>query len=358
MTSEQEGTATGANDPTTVEAIRWRGDVLELLDQRNLPVSLEWLSYDSAPAVADAIEQMVVRGAPAIGIAAAYGCALSCRMHAGHDDFFDLVAADLERLEVARPTAVNLAWAVSIMRDTLARLRNEPIDAIVRETANAACAIHAADRAANLTMGRLGADLLPSSARVLTHCNAGALATGGFGTALGVVRVANHDGKLNRLYACETRPWLQGARLTAWELLHDGIDVTLLADSAASFLMQGGELDWIVVGADRVAANGDVANKIGTYALAVAAQHHGVKFMVVAPASTIDMDTGTGADIPVEWRSADELTRFQGRNVAPAGASVWNPVFDVTPARLVDVLVTEKGVIEAPDEVRMKALFG
>lgn len=319
-----------------LSAIEWAGDHLRLLDQRLLPRSESWLQMHSARQVAEAIHDMVVRGAPAIGIAAAYGLVLEAR--AGGDQ-----QAALELLGASRPTAVNLHWALQRMRSA----GSNP-DALLAE----AQAIHAEDLAQNRRMGDLGASLFSAPVGVLTHCNTGALATGGYGTALGVIRSAHRDGMLREVYAGETRPWMQGSRLTAWELLQEGIEARLIADSAAASLMRGGRIDWVVVGADRVAANGDVANKIGTYALAVLARQHGLKFMVVAPSGTLDMATASGADIPIEQRSQDELL-----DNAPPGAQAWNPVFDITPAELVDVLVTERGMVELPDREKLTRLM-
>ncbi len=338
------------------EAIEWDGATLSLLDQRCLPGEVRYLTFDGAPAVAEAIAAMVVRGAPAIGIAAAYGAAISVVHHTVDEPsplWRQRVADDLEVLARARPTAVNLEWAVRRMQRC--------IDAASRDWAAAARAeaerIHAEDRLANRTMGDLGAALIQGPCGILTHCNAGALATGGYGTALGVVRSAFRDGRVSEVLADETRPWLQGARLTAWELERDGIPVQLLADGAASYAMRQGKVQWVVVGADRIARNGDVANKIGTYALAVSARHHGVKFMVVAPISTIDPNIAHGDAIPIEERPASELLEFGAQRVASAGATAWNPVFDVTPATLVDVLVTERGAVQRPDEASVMALL-
>ncbi len=337
----------------TVRPIRWQDDGLRLLDQRLLPDEVRELHCRDYRAVARAISDMVVRGAPAIGIAAAYGAVLAareCWPQGGR-------AAWLEALQVlaeSRPTAVNLAWALERMTE----VRLDPLSSPEVRLLQEAQAIEREDLAANREMGRLGADLIQPGGGVLTHCNTGSLATGGFGTALGVIRQAWSDGRLKAVYADETRPWLQGARLTAWELQQDGIPVTLLADAAAPLLMRQGKVRWVVVGADRITANGDVANKIGTYGLAVAARHHGVRFMVVAPSSTVDMRLENGAAIPLEHRRAEELLGLAGRRIAPAGVEGWNPVFDVTPAELVDVLVTERGVVHTPDTERMAELFG
>ncbi len=338
-------------------AIAWSGDRLHLLDQRYLPDRADYLELTSAPAVADAIRQMVVRGAPAIGITAAFGVVISAAEHyreAG-SGWRSAMHGDLHALRESRPTAVNLFWALRRMSDLMAQLpqNEDPTPALLRE----AQAIHQEDVAANRRMGQLGAKLIESPTCVITHCNAGALATGGYGTALGVIRAAHERGLIERVYADETRPWLQGSRLTAWELLHDRIAVSLLADGASASLMARGGVGWIIVGSDRIAANGDVANKIGTYTLAVAAKHHGVRVMVAAPTSTIDMSVASGREIPIEVRQSDELLCCAGRRVAAQGAEAWNPVFDVTPAGLVDAIVTERGVVLSPDAKKMEKLM-
>jgi methylthioribose-1-phosphate isomerase len=265
------------------------------------------------------------------------------------------MADDLAALRASRPTAVNLFWALERMVRLVEQLpdRDDPTPALLRE----AQAIHEEDRVANRRMGQLGAALIESRTSVITHCNAGALATGGYGTALGVIRAAHQRGLVERVYADETRPWLQGSRLTAWELLFDKIPVSLLVDGASASLMRGGGIGWVIVGSDRIAANGDVANKIGTYSLAVAAKHHGVKVMVAAPTSTVDMCLASGAEIPIEVRGADELLCCAGKRVAASGAEAWNPVFDVTPAELIDAIVTERGVAFSPNEKKMQKLM-
>jgi methylthioribose-1-phosphate isomerase len=343
----------------TIKAIEWRDGRLYLLDQRLLPGKELWLAYESAAAVAEAIRLMVVRGAPAIGISAAYALVLAVKARlAEGGDWQATLEEDFQVLADARPTAVNLCWALNCMRARLQRLR--PQDDPLRVMELEALAIHESDREANLTMAQLGCELIRqhqgNAQPILTHCNAGALATGGFGTALGVIRAANLDGLLEQVYVDETRPWLQGARLTAWELANDGVPVTLNADSAAAHLMKTKGITWVIVGADRITANGDVANKIGTYQLAVNAMHHGVRFMVVAPSSTIDMAMASGDEIPIEERAGAELLEFAGRRVAADVAAV-NPVFDVTPADLIDYLVTEKGVVERPTAAKMALLM-
>ncbi|MES2821916.1 MAG: S-methyl-5-thioribose-1-phosphate isomerase [Pseudomonadota bacterium] len=342
-----------------VKAIEWRDGALHLLDQRLLPFEERWLAYDSAAGVADAIRNMVVRGAPAIGISAAYGLALGARTRlAEGGDWQVALEADFQVLADSRPTAVNLFWALNRMRERLQRLKpqEDPLQALEAE----ALAIHLSDREANLTMAQLGVDLIRrhqgNLQTLLTHCNTGALATGGFGTALGVIRAAYLEGLVERVYADETRPWLQGSRLTAWELANEGIPVSLNADSAAAHLMKTKGITWVIVGADRITANGDVANKIGTYQLAVNAMHHGVRFMVVAPSSTIDMALESGDDIVIEERDGRELLELAGQRVA-ADVPAVNPVFDVTPADLIDFIVTEKGVVERPDAAKMAQLM-
>lgn len=325
----------------TIRAVHWRGDRLSLLDQRLLPFEETFVDCRSAAEVAQAIRDLVVRGAPAIGIAAAWGVVLAARNEPAALD------QALRTLRASRPTAVNLMWALDRMQGV-----GTDVAALVAE----AQAIQDEDLAANRRMGELGAALL-SGGGVLTHCNTGSLATAGFGTALGVIRSGYSAGRISQVYAGETRPWLQGARLTMFELVRDGIPAQLIADSAAAHLMRSGAVQWVIVGADRIAANGDTANKIGTYQLAISARHHGVKFMVVAPSSTVDMATADGASIEIELREATELLGVAGRRTVIDGAAAWNPVFDVTPASLIDAIVTERGVIEHPDRRAMESLF-
>ncbi|MEO8461482.1 MAG: S-methyl-5-thioribose-1-phosphate isomerase [Dokdonella sp.] len=333
------------NAHDSIRAIQWQGDHLRLLDQRRLPASETYLDCRSAGDVETAIRDLAVRGAPAIGIAAAWGVVLAAQQDATN------LATAMQRLRAARPTAVNLMWAL----DRMARAVAAGADAA--ELAREAQRIQDEDLAANRTMGELGANLLGHDVGVLTHCNTGSLATAGYGTALGVIRAGVSADRITRVFAGETRPWQQGARLTMWELVRDQIPAQLIADSAAAHLMQSGAIQWVIVGADRIAANGDTANKIGTYQLAIVARHHGVKFMVVAPSTTVDMDTPTGADIEIELRSPDELMSHAGQRTVIDGAGAWNPVFDVTPAELIDVIVTERGAIERPNCERMRALF-
>ena len=335
-----------------VHALEWTGVSLKVLDQRLLPETIAFDEYTDAPGVAEAITSMRVRGAPAIGIAAAYGVALSVMQHyvESNADWESKVVTDIQLLKSSRPTAVNLFWALESMKQVLDKQTGNPVDNIK----TAAEKIHADDIKANQTMGELGAELLNDAATVLTHCNAGALATGGYGTALGVIRSAHKRG-LKKVYAGETRPWLQGARLTVWELAQDEIPATLIADSAAAWLMKSGELDWIIVGADRIAINGDVANKIGTYSLAVLAKQHGVKLMVVAPVSTIDFAMETGEGITIEQRNPNELLADCYIN-NDSLVTAWNPVFDVTPASLITAIVTERGVVLEPEKNGVKSL--
>ena len=316
----------------SVEAMRWTGKSLELLDQRRLPAETVYVSCRSAAEVAAAIRDMVVRGAPAIGCAAAFGLALG----KGTPESHRLLAA-------SRPTAVNLFWALERMKKA-------------RDLEAEAIAILDEDLAVNRAMGAHGAALIPSDARVLTYCNTGALATGGHGTALGVIRSAISSGKKVSVIACETRPYLQGARLTAWECQQDSIPCTLIADNAAGHLMGRGEIDLVIVGADRIAANGDAANKIGTYTLAVLARRHRLPFCVAAPLSTFDPKVADGSAIPIEERGAEEVTGYRGLRWAPEGVRVRNPAFDVTPAELITAIVCEKGVALQPNRERIKSL--
>jgi methylthioribose-1-phosphate isomerase len=343
-----------------VETLRWRGGRLELIDQRLLPQRLEYVACATAAETAAAIRDMVVRGAPAIGCAAAYGVALEGLHHRGTtpEAFDHALTGAFEALAASRPTAVNLFWALERMRRARAAARDESSERIGQRLLDEAMAIHREDLEANRALGRHGAALVPDGARIMTHCNAGALATAGHGTALGVVRSARDAGKRVSVIANETRPLLQGARLTAWEMVQEGIPVTLVTDGMAGHLMQRGTVDMVIVGADRVAANGDVANKIGTYALAVLAARHGLPFYVAAPVSTIDPDVPEGGAIPIEERPAAEVTGFRGERWAPEGVAVLNPAFDVTPAALVTGLITERGVAAPLDADRLQRLLG
>jgi len=338
----------------SIRAIQWTEKGLCLLDQRVLPSVESYQTLAGVDAVIEAIRNMVVRGAPAIGITAAYGVVLAAQSRYAQSPtgWRPLLERDIQALATARPTAVNLAWALQRMQQRAQTLEGDPVSALLAEARQ----IHEEDIAANYRMGEYGAGEIAQGASVLTYCNTGSLATGGYGTALGVIRSAWHAGKLKEVYASETRPWLQGARLTAWELEHDCIPVTLIADNAAAFLMQKKKVEWVIVGADRVTANGDVINKIGTYNLAVNCRYHGVGFMVVAPLSTLDMDTASGAGVVIEQRDPEEILSLNGSPVAAPGAAAWNPAFDITPAALVDCLITERGVTRSPDPARLAAL--
>jgi methylthioribose-1-phosphate isomerase len=341
---------------TAIEPLRWRGDYLELLDQRCLPTQEIYLAYRDAESVAEAIRSMVVRGAPAIGIAAAYGMALAAQQIAAREvravNWQTALTPALQILAAARPTAVNLFWALAQARSVIENgdgeiPANAPESVPVR-LRELALRIHREDIANNKRIGAFGSALIESDSHVYTHCNAGALATGGYGTALGVIRSAFSEGKIEHVYAGETRPWWQGARLTSWELMRDGIPVTLCVEGAAGWILQQKNVRWIIVGADRIAANGDVANKIGTYNLAILARYHGVKMMVAAPTSTFDLTIADGAQIPIEQRAAAEITHLPNTALAPRNCLAINPAFDITPAALIDVIVTEFGIIEQP----------
>lgn len=338
---------------TSVESVVWVGDAarghLQLLEQRELPRHERWIQINTVEQTVTAIVDMSVRGAPAIGLAAAWGAVLASR-NASTSSAFD---NDLARLAAARPTAVNLAWAIERMRRAAVGLDGT---ARTERLFDEARAIRQLDIDANRAIGDFGAALLPHGARVLTICNTGSLATPGIGTALGVIRRAWATGRLSRAIACETRPYLQGARLTMWELMRDEIPAVLISDNMAGHLMQRGEVDAVIVGADRIAANGDTANKIGTYALAVLARWHKLPFYVAAPCSTIDLATPSGSTIPIEQRSPAEVTQVLGTPIAPDGAVAWHPAFDVTPAELVTAIVTERGVCRAADSQTLAEL--
>ena len=334
----------------SVEPIRWQGSKLQLLDQRKLPREIVWVTCSDAHETAVAIRDMVVRGAPAIGVAAAFGIAMA----AWRGDDLREAAAELR---ATRPTAVNLMWAVDRMMREYSALEGDLPEVVGAELEGLARRMFDEDVEANRRIGRNGAALLGDQATVLTHCNAGALATAGYGTALGVVRAAVESGKRLAVFADETRPYLQGARLTAWELQQDGIDVTLITDSMAGHFFQLGTFDAVLVGADRIAANGDTANKIGTYTVAVLANAHGVPFYVAAPVSTIDPKTPNGEGIPIEERSGAEVTSIGGTAIAPENVAVRHPAFDVTPARLITAIITDRGVLRPPYEEAIRALF-
>ncbi len=337
-----------------IETLRWRNGHLEMIDQRILPAAFEYLSCDSAASVAEGIRSMVVRGAPAIGVAAAYGVALEAlRMQqATRTDFDAEMNKGIALLAASRPTAVNLFWALDRMLRVWQSCEQTTPAQIAQRLLAEAHEILEEDIRTNQAIGEYGAALLPDGARVLTHCNAGALATAGHGTALGVFRSAIAASKKISVIANETRPFLQGARLTAWEMVQENIPVTLITDSMSGHLMQRGEIDAVVVGTDRVAANGDVANKIGTYMVAVLARRHNIPFFVACPLSTIDLNIATGSDIPIEERHEDEVKGFRDVLWAPQGVQIRNPAFDVTPADLVTGLITEKGVVNNATLVR------
>ncbi|MBX3470643.1 MAG: S-methyl-5-thioribose-1-phosphate isomerase [Planctomycetes bacterium] len=351
------------------ETLAWRGDLpgaLEIIDQRALPARHDLLRLETVPAAWDAIKTLAVRGAPAIGVAAAYGVVLGAQealaRGGGGDGVAQAALAAADHLATSRPTAVNLFWALERMRRALGRLVDRGVAGdgafVARSLLAEARAIHEEDRATCRAIGRHGAALLGRGARVLTHCNAGGLATSDYGTALGCIYAAVEGGNPVTVLSCETRPLLQGARLTSWELERRGIPVTLISDGMSGFAMQRGRVDAVIVGADRIARNGDVANKIGTYGHAVLAREHGIPFYVAAPVSTFDLSLASGAEIPIEERAPDEVTTFGGQRVAPEGVDVWNPAFDVTPARLVTAIICERGVIQPVDEEHVMALAG
>jgi methylthioribose-1-phosphate isomerase len=336
-------------------------DAVVMIDQRKLPAEEVYVRCKTAPEVARAIKTMVIRGAPAIGVAAAMGIALGMRRSkaTGTQKFAAEFHKTCELMASTRPTAVNLFWAIERMRRVFAAaaLAGESVDQIKDRLDADSTAIHDEDVASCRAMGAFGAAVVPADARILTHCNAGALATAGYGTALGVIRGAVEKGKHVVVFADETRPFLQGARLTAWELVRDGIQTTVITDNMSAALMQQGRVDLVVVGADRIAANGDTANKIGTYGVAVLAREHKIPFYVAAPLSTIDLDTPDGGGIPIEERSAREVTHVGGSQVAPDGALVWNPAFDVTPHRFITGIITERGIFRAPYAESLRRAF-
>jgi methylthioribose-1-phosphate isomerase len=330
-----------------VETIQWAPEGVVMIDQRRLPLEESYITCRSYLEVAEAIRDMTIRGAPAIGVAAAMGVALGVAQAdpARLDEEFQRIC---ETLAATRPTAINLFWAIERMKRLYAGLRGRPVEAIRRRMAEEAQAVKQEDVAINRALGAHGAALVPARGTVLTHCNAGALATAGYGTALGVIRAAVEAGKQIDVFADETRPFLQGARLTVWELQKDGIPATLITDNMAGHFLKSGRIGCVVVGADRIAANGDVANKVGTYSVAVLAKENGVPFYVAAPVSTLDLSLDSGDRIPIEQRAAAEVTHVFGRPVAPEGTRVENPAFDVTPARYVSAIITERGVARPP----------
>ncbi len=336
-------------------------DAVVMIDQRKLPSQEIYVRCRTAAEVARAIRTMVIRGAPAIGVAAAYGLALGMRKSkaTGTQKFAAEFYKLGELMAATRPTAVNLFWAIDRMKRSFGAgaEAGESVGQIQDRLDREAQAIHDEDVASCRAMGAFGAEVVPDDARILTHCNAGALATAGYGTALGVVRGAVDAGKHVAVFADETRPFLQGARLTAWELMKDGIDTTVITDNMAGALMRQGRVNFVVVGADRIAANGDTANKVGTYSVAVLAREHGIPFYIAAPLSTIDLKTADGSGIPIEERAAREVTHVGGAQVAPDGAHVWNPAFDVTPSHLIAGIITEKGICRAPYTDSLARLF-
>jgi methylthioribose-1-phosphate isomerase len=333
-----------------IQTLEWTDSGVRFIDQTKLPTEETYVTCKTHEQVADVIRNMVVRGAPAIGVAAAMGIALGMKHSKAENggEFkkdFDQVCDVMGK---TRPTAVNLFWAIRRMQQKFERLRVRPIPQIKQELIEEAKRMHAEDIAANQAMGRHGATLMPANGGVLTHCNAGALATCGYGTALGVIRAAVAQGKKIHVYADETRPFLQGSRLTAWELMKDGIPTTVISDNMAGAMMKQGKIGAIIVGADRIAANGDVANKIGTYTVAVLAKEHALPFYVAAPFSTIDLETPDGSKIPIEQRNPQEVTHIAGKSIAPEGVEVENPAFDITPAKYVTAIITERGIARAP----------
>ena len=343
-----------------IQTLEWTQQGVRFIDQTKLPTEETYVTCRTHEEVADAIRTMVVRGAPAIGVAAAMGIALGMNASKAEN------AGDLKReldqicdnMGKTRPTAVNLFWAIRRMQEKFERLRVRPVSQIKQELVEEGKRMHAEDIAANQAMGRHGATLMPSGGGVLTHCNAGALATAGYGTALGVIRAAVEAGKKIHVYADETRPFLQGARLTAWELMKDGIPTTVISDNMAGAMMRQGKIGAIVVGADRIAANGDVANKIGTYTVAVLAKENAIPFYVAAPISTVDLGCADGSKIPIEQRNVREVSHIAGKQMVPDGVSIENPAFDVTPAKYVGAIVTEHGIAREPYEESLRRLAG
>jgi methylthioribose-1-phosphate isomerase len=341
-----------------IQTLEWTDKGVRFLDQTKLPTEESYVTATTYQQVADAIRTMIVRGAPAIGVAAGMGIALGMKNSKAETvgdlkKDFDQICKEIGE---TRPTAVNLFWAIRRMQEKFETLRVRPMPQIKQALIEEAQRIHAEDIAANQAMGRHGATLMPASGGVLTHCNAGALATAGYGTALGVIRAAVEQGKKIHVYADETRPFLQGSRLTAWELIKDGIPTTVISDNMAGAMMSYGKIGAIVVGADRIAANGDVANKIGTYTVAVLAKEHGIPFYVAAPISTVDLATPDGSGIPIENRNVKEVSHIAGKQMVPDGVEIENPAFDVTPAKYVTAIITERGIARAPYEDSLRKL--
>ena len=343
-----------------IRTIEWTDAGVIMLDQKRLPKEEIYHTYADYEGVAEAIRSMIIRGAPAIGVAAAMGIAVGVKNAATASSSIEELDREFDEIcrviAATRPTAVNLFWAVDRMKAVYARVRPLGVEAIRNTLIEEALATYREDIEANRVMGRMGQELIPDGACVLTHCNAGALATAGYGTALGVIRAAVEAGKKVSVFADETRPWLQGARLTAWELAHDGIPVTVITDNMAGHFMKKGVIDCVIVGADRIAANGDVANKIGTYSVAVLAKENNIPFYVAAPVSTLDAAIPDGGHIPIEERNPDEVCMIQGVAITPQGVPAANPAFDVTPARYVSAIITERGIARAPYEESLRAL--
>ncbi len=340
-----------------IETIEWTDEGVVMIDQRLLPTEEIYNTYQTVDGVAEAIVTMVIRGAPAIGVAAAMGIALGVKNLDSKDNLEEKFAAIVKMIHDTRPTARNLFWAIELMNKVFENHQDESLEKIQDALRNEAIRIHDDDIEINRQMGRNGQELLSAGMTVLTHCNAGALATAGYGTALGVIRAAVENGKEIRVFADETRPFLQGSRLTTWEMMKEKIPCTLITDSMAGYFMKANQIQAVVVGADRIACNGDVANKIGTYSVAVLAKEHRIPFYVAAPLSTIDLGTPTGEGIPIEQRDITEVTQIQGQTMVPPGISVANPAFDVTPNQFVTAIITEKGVAKAPYQESIAALF-
>jgi methylthioribose-1-phosphate isomerase len=341
-----------------IKTLEWTDAGVSFIDQTKLPTEEVYVVSKTYEEVAEAIKTMIVRGAPAIGVAAAMGIALGARDYKPADiaDFRNYFGRVCRVMGETRPTAVNLFWAIRRMQRRFEELSGKPITEIKLGLVEEAQRVHAEDIAANEAMGKHGAVLMPASGSVLTHCNAGALATAGYGTALGVIRAAVESGKTLHVYADETRPFLQGSRLTAWELMKDGIPTTLISDNMAGTIMSRGKIGAVIVGADRIAANGDTANKVGTYSVAILAKEHGIPFYVAAPFSTVDLDTPDGSKIPIEQRASTEVTHLAGKQIAPDNCQVENPAFDVTPAKYIAAIITERGVAKAPFSESLRAL--
>lgn len=340
-----------------IRTIYFESGNVYILDQNKLPAKVEYEKINDHIAMAHAIKSLQVRGAPLIGVSAAFGLALAVRNYEGEPGGFTGYYQEAEKLLAStRPTAVNLFWAIARMKGIISSIGQADLGNLAQIMLQEAQAMCAEDIASNRRMSEYGQELLPSQARILTHCNAGALATCGYGTALGVIRAAWERNKISMVWACETRPVLQGARLTVWELMHDDIPVTLITDSMAGYLMEHGFIDAVVVGADRIVANGDTANKIGTYGLAVLCSYHRIPFYVAAPLSSIDMAISSGQDIPIEERNPDEVRQIGGQYITVPGTRVFNPAFDVTPAGLITAIITEAGVVKAPYDINLQAI--